>query len=451
MTGKLSEKQDHQSNGKYVDDRSSLRGVLPCPSAAVLTPADGQGGPDLPEDICSISENGQSMALSVTRHAQISRVDLISVLTCGTDTLDIGFYVDWGLGWEERRQIFDERKSKAQGTEGNLIEVSGVRPHIFLPGGKAPNYRYHIKFAEYHCFIAISKVAAKSPNVYVSFTSVALHWELSEHELVDFVRLDVESLGGRVFAHKISRCDLYADFKIPGGLNLEFLRSHKVGRADKTSQFMDGEKLETFYVGSKGSPIQLRIYDKGKEIKKKGTEERWLLIWFIEDSEDVWRIEAQIRRPTLKQFHINTIDDFIKQKADLWKYVTADWFSLRCPDDDNSSRRTIHEFWQKVQSCIEWFGTEEGSQRRYEKKKATFMKWHLTRIVNLCISCAAILRDYDPKSSLQKIYSRTLTMLSNGEFPERVRKKSIELGIPIQIPAEAETDVNAIFRTLTQP
>jgi hypothetical protein len=367
--------------------------------------------------------------------------------TCGIDSLDVGFYVEWGSNWDELKKEFDDHKSDAQGTEGKLINKSGVRPHMFYAGGKAPNYRYHVKFPEYHCFIAISKSTKQSPNVYVSFTSEAIHWELSEIELIELVNQDVESLGGSVIQHKISRCDLYADYRIPGGLNLEFLRSHMVGKAQHTSQFMNGDLLETFYAGNKSSPIQLRIYDKEKEIKKKGTEERWLLIWFVDDSKDVWRIEFQIRRPVLKQYRINSINDLRNQKADLWKYVTGEWFSLRCRDDENQTRRKIHEFWKKIQSCVEYFGSEEGTKRKYEKKKAIFIKWHISRIINQLISCAAILKDYEPESCLMKVSSRILSILDRNEFREDARKKSIEVGISIS--NEVKPDVNDIFEKLT--
>ena len=160
-----------------------------------------------------------------------------------------------------------------------------------------------------------------------------------------------------------------------------------VGKAQHTSHYMDGDLLETFYVGKKSSPIQLRIYDKEKEIKKKGTEERWLLLWSVDDSQDVWRIEFQIRRQILKQYWIYTIDDIRDKKADLWKYVTGEWLSLRCLDNENQARRTIHEFWKKVQSCLEYFGPEKGSKRKYEKKKATSIRWHISRFVNLLIAC----------------------------------------------------------------
>ena len=402
---------------------------------------------DAPSVINVQEMRNQSMAESVTRHAQISISNICEYLICGIDTLDVGFYVNWSANWEDQKKRFDERKLEAHGTDGNLIDITGIRPHIFYPGGKAPNYRYHVKYPEYHAFIAISKSATQSPNIYISFTSEALHWEHSEHELIDLVKHDIESLGGHTITHKISRCDLYADFRISGGLNLDFMRSHMVGRAKNTSQFMNGDQLETFYAGNKSSPIQIRIYDKGKEIKKKGSEGRWLLLWFIDDSQDVWRIEAQIRRQVLKQFRINKIDDLIKKKADLWRYITHDWFSLRNQDNENQARRTVHELWKNVQSCVKYFGAEEGTKRHYEENEAASIDWYMARIKNNLIACAAIKKDYDLESCLQKINNRMLVVTDKDDFAEKARIKSIELGISIK--SEDKQDVRELFRRLT--
>jgi hypothetical protein len=256
----MKEETSHKNPEKHDEREYSLNSVSSqnetiCPSAAAGGPADGQIGNYLSEEISNIPDSSKSTMKFVTHGALISDADKIEYLTCGIDSLDVGFYVDWGSNWDELKKEFDNHKSDAQGTEGNLIDISGVRPHIFYAGGKAPNYRYHVKFPEYHCYIAISKSTRLSPNVYVSFTSEAIHWELSEVELIELVNQDVESLGGSVIQHKISRCDLYADFRMPGGLSLEFLRSHMVGKAQHTSHYMDGDLLETFYAGNKSSPI----------------------------------------------------------------------------------------------------------------------------------------------------------------------------------------------------
>jgi hypothetical protein len=421
----LEKHDESECAGNYF----SAQQTSACPSAAAREPADGQGVNDVYENGCHTHDSGKSMAEFITCHTLISPVNLIDYLTCGIDSLDVGFYVEWNSNWATQRDQFDKRKANAQGTEGILVEESGIRPHIFYAGGKAPNYRYHLKFPECDCYIAITQKAFNSPNVYVSFTSEALHWELSERELIQLLEKDIESFGGVVLFHKISRCDLYADFKIPGGLNLDFLRSHKVGKARKTSHFMNGEKLETFYIGDKGAPLMMRIYDKGVKIKKDGTEARWLLIWFIDDPQDVWRIEAQIRRKILKEYNINTIEDLHKKKADLWKDITDDWITLRYPDNKNQSRRTVHEFWKLVQDCSKLFGSSTGAKRQYEKIKAMKIDWHISRIANHFVSCSAILKDYNFESIIQKVNSKILVKLDFDTFIEKVKKKSIELGI----------------------
>jgi hypothetical protein len=433
-------------NHKKTDERECVNDSVSSQTetafrpAAAPTPADGKAV-EFPVDEKNYnSDSSKSMAESVTRHTLISEIDKIEYLTCGIDSLDVGFYVNWSDDWKELKEKFDDRKVFAQGTEGNVIDVMGVRPHIFYASGKAPNYRYHVKFPEYHCFISTTESALYSPNIYVSFTSEALHSGLSEFELIELVTQDIKSLGGSVLRHKISRCDLYADFRIPGGLSLEFLKSHMVGKSKHTNHYMEGNLLETFYVGKKSSPIQLRIYDKEKEIKKKGNEERWLSIWSVDDPQDVWRIEFQIRRKVLDEYWIDTIDDLKIKKSDLWKYVTGEWFSIRCLDDENQARRTIHEFWKKVQSCIEYFGSESGAKRKYEKKKASSIGWHVSRIVNLLIACATILKDYDPESCWMKITNRMIPLLDREEFSEKARKKSIESGTPVE--NEVKQDVN---------
>ena len=124
----------------------------------------------------------------------------------------------------------------------------------------------------------------------------------------------------------------------------------------------------------------------------------------------------------------------------MWKYLTGEWFSLRCLDNENQARRTIHEFWKKVQSCIEYFGSESGTKRKYEKKKATSIRWHVSRIVNLLIACAVILKDYNLESCWLTVTNRMILFINNEEFRERVKNKSIESGTPIE--NEVKPDVS---------
>src|SRR5690606_9600381 len=103
-------------------------------------------------------------------------------------------------------------------------------------------------------------------------------------------------------------CDLSCDMLIPGGLSMDWLRELKVSRAKSWRPYLDGEQLQTFYVGGNGSELQCRIYDKAIEIARDGAKSWFLDLWKLTELKDVWRIEFQIRRNVLKQFGIDTFD-----------------------------------------------------------------------------------------------------------------------------------------------
>jgi hypothetical protein len=389
---------------------------------------------DLPRSLPS-DFGPESMADSVTRHALISQDGSgIDFLIYGIDTLDVGFYVHWGPNWEDLRAIFDREKEKARDTNGHVIQRDGLRHHIFLPGGQG-NYRYHLHFPEYHAFIAITEKALFSPNLYISFTSQALHLDTTPEELIELVRQDVCAFGGQVFSYKISRCDLYKDFRIPGGLDEDYIRIHMVSRTRSTNTFRKDNKLETFYAGAKGSALVLRLYDKGKKVLNSEDEERWKVIWFTDDVTDIWRVEFQARRNVIKQFGINSIEDLRKKQADLWEYMTGPWFSLRNLDSENQSRRTMTDFWALVHDSSP-FGSKSGAIRQTHQDRAWDRKWYLHRMNSLIIPYSALTKKYTWEDAIRKLIPDLTTLAAESNFKEAVQKKSIEMGI------EFETEQN---------
>ena len=194
----------------------------------------------------------------------------------------------------------------------------------------------------YHLYIGRSALPQRqTPNVYASCNSQSL-WSLSPTDAVALITHEIADLGGRVVGVKPSRCDMTADFEIPGGLSLDFLLSHRVPHQVKHDHHMSGDALETFYHGAKSSPIQLRIYDKALEVARGGTKWWFYKLWGVSLDAAVWRVEFQLRRPILKQFGIHSLDDLSSRAGSLWRYLTAEWCSLRLPDDSNVTRRTVH-------------------------------------------------------------------------------------------------------------
>ena len=269
-----------------------------------------------------------SMMEPVTHHASTPPDKEFQFLLCGIDSLDLGLYVAWGPDWKRRLHLLDKKKQQARKEGGLLIGLPSGRSCIFKPGGKGENYRFHLQFEAYNLFIGKAARPGSSPNVYLSIAAKML-WHNGIETVLSWIAEDLKAIGGGlVQCIKVSRVDLCCDFWVSRGLSYEFLLSHKVTRNDKGKLFLDKNELQTYYVGDAKSPIELRIYNKGLEVKQNGTKLWFLELWRRESTEDIWRIEFQIRRPALKQFGINSIDDLKETQAGLWLYLTSKWFSL---------------------------------------------------------------------------------------------------------------------------
>ena len=69
----------------------------------------------------------------------------------------------------------------------------------------------------------------------------------------------VPGSAGDVGRVRPSRVDLCADFHIPAGLSLDFLRTRLASRSSSHRHHETAGRLETFYIGSAQSPVQARI------------------------------------------------------------------------------------------------------------------------------------------------------------------------------------------------
>ena len=249
------------------------KGKKACLSDATVTETAHRRADSVGPQI-EISKLGKStsMALSVTRHALNPQSRQFKWLLSGIDTLDLGLYVSWGIGWKRRLLDLDKKKQRARAKGGLLIKTPSGRDCVFLPGGKGQNYRYHIQFEAYNVFIGKAAKPGSSPNVYLSISAKTL-WLNGIETALSWIAEDLKAIGGgSILSVKVSRVDLCADFLIPGGMSYGFLLSHKVTRNDKGKLFLGRDELETCYIADAKSPIQLRIYSKGAEVMQGGAK-----------------------------------------------------------------------------------------------------------------------------------------------------------------------------------
>lgn len=374
-------------------------------------------------------DNEAPMAEPVTRHAQNPKVANHQFLLCGIDTLDLGLFVVWDITWASAKAYLAEKKEEVQCTQGTsslLCKTDLGREFLFLPGGKAPNYRYHLHFPEYHVYIAISDKFGKSPNVYVSITAETL-WHVELSTILELLEFDLSFFGGIIEQIQPSRCDLCADFKISPPPDFPFIQEHRVSRSHKSRPWLDGDILETYNCGSPKSPVQIRIYDKGKEIQK--TNKQWFLpLWGVDTSEGVWRVEFQLRRALLHQYRIDTLDDLWQKIGAIWNYLTTEWFSLRLPDDEKTERRTIHPWWLSVQECRDRFGDMSDTRRTFTTDTVEPIQQTLSHIFGRLVSIAAQKGIKDRTKAIYQLSVMLYDKTDDEKFISEYKKKSIKLG-----------------------
>lgn len=367
------------------------------------------------------------MALPVTRHVLIPEEENFEFLISGVDSLDLGPYVHWKPErFGKLLSVFQDLKEKAQAAKGFLDRMPDGRSFLHLPTGKPPNYRYCLKYADYQLYLGITNPPASAPNVYLSLNSKAL-WHKGIMPPIEMLSNDLEQLGGRISKIQPSRVDLCADFYLPGDLSLEFIKKHMVSRSRSISHYAKGDHLETFYAGAPGSPIRLRIYDKGKEIIKSGKP--WFLkLWGKETPVGIWRVEFQLQRSALKEWGIESLDDLTEKLGGLWNYLTTDWFSLRFSDNDKQERRTVLPWWKAVQEKPEGFGSLRKLIKPEKSTELQSLDWYLTHIGGCLPSYAAKRGAKDLTEALNTLQGDLCLYWFEKDFQGELTKRQLRLG-----------------------
>jgi len=176
--------------------------------------------------------------------------------------------------------------------------------------------------------------------------------------------------------------------------------------------------------------VRLRIYDKGKEAQKKG--KAWFPhLWGRDTFTDVWRVEFQLRRPALKQFGVNTVDELRQKMGGIWEYLTGEWFSLRWKDDERQDRRSIHPWWQDVQSCAGKLGPATQVQRIFASDLLASVDWYVSHIAGCLPSFAARLGIHDFNDALNRLGNEVTLYWFDRKYNEEFKKRSIKVGRPL--------------------
>lgn len=244
-----------------------------------------------------------------------------------------------------------------------------------------------------------------------------------------------------IAAVKPSRCDLCADFHVPGGLGLDFFRVCGVPNRLKVTAHMKGNTLETYYIGAKSGSIQIRVYNKSLEIQS--SRKSWFKdVWGEEDPGDVWRVEFQIRRTALRQYHVNSLADLEQKLGGIWENLTSKFYSLRLLDNPNVTRRTVHPWWADVQACSNRFGSVTGITRDLKAANPAALQFYITRAANLLPRFAAIIGVDTLDAAVRDLASAITSHWSERDFAAALAIKRVEEGEAIEATEDSYKEID---------
>ncbi|HOI54063.1 MAG TPA: hypothetical protein PLP01_02330 [Phycisphaerae bacterium] len=350
------------------------------------------------------------------------------LLAANLDTLHLNLYITWDGIWRVLSSHLD-----AHSRTSPYAPFPGLAPYA-VDGqlhvtGEFPGFPFRLRLPT--ATIHLKRTAAppaSSPNAIVHIGSRAL-WTHNCQVCIDQVIKAVAAFGGRIDLIQPSRCDLAADFLLPGGLTDDFLKEHTVARSRKRTIYTDSTgRLESYYVGQ-GGDISLRIYDKERQLATRPDDRSLFLnAWGLTSPRNVWRVEYQLRRERLKGLGVETLDNLTQSLRNLWVHLTTSWASLRLPDNPNQTRRAIHPGWKAVQAAASTWGDDQTLQLRRRPPSRD-----ISGLVNQMAGCLVGLAARTGLETLDAAYRLLGDLLTKTNvalnFPARLAAKRLDLGL----------------------
>lgn len=265
----------------------------------------------------------------------------LSPLIYGFDTVEIAYYListrDGSLDFD--RLVAHRDSLKSSGLR-HLSEVTlGTESFGLASHGTSSGYPVLLANESFTVQCGENNV----PSFFVTYGSLAL-W----HEGVENLHLRFLSWADSVGLvpskpETISRVDYAVDFHLPV---MDFGADHFVSQTIKDVQHRKNGQVQTFRLGQ--DSIVLRVYNKSDEVKEQSGK-YWLhTLWGYE--EDVWRIEYQVRKDTLREFCIGSLANLLSQYGVILSYLAHEHTRLTIPSEDsNRARWQTHPLWKSLQ------------------------------------------------------------------------------------------------------
>lgn len=269
----------------------------------------------------------------------------MKLLLSGIDTIDCAYYLRPSTNCQldfAALGLVREAQLAAKRPEHATVSL-GATDFLLSPRGTTSGYPYLMENAD----TRVQFGEFNNPGFFVTYPSYAL-WQKGAQVLHRQFSEWADTMGlaaGR--SEGLSRVDFAFDFHLP---SIDFDEDCFVTQASKDAQHRKDRKVQTFGMGE--GDIVLRVYDKCAEIREKSKK-----TWFYElwggQSEQVWRIEFQVRKGVLKRFGVRTFQDLFDGSGDVLRFLVHEHTTLRVRQgDSNRSRWPLHPLWVMLQEHV---------------------------------------------------------------------------------------------------
>ena len=270
----------------------------------------------------------------------------MKLLLSGLDTVECAYYLRecLGCGFDFADLAAKREAMRASKRRDPVVVTIGGKDFMLGRGGTQSGYPLMLNSNEQ----AIQCGEFNSPSFFVTYRSDAL-WHKGACQLhAEFNQwaLDLRFVHAR--DEGLSRVDFAFDFELPA---LDFDEDCFVTLASKDAQHRKDRQVQTFRFGQ--GDIVLRVYDKSAEIRES-SDKTWFYPLWGGVTDNVWRVEFQVRKELLKRFSLRTFDDLFGGSGDVLRYLVHEHTTLRVrQDDSNRSRWPLHPLWALLQAHVE--------------------------------------------------------------------------------------------------
>lgn len=266
--------------------------------------------------------------------------------------------------------------------------------------------------------IPLFRVGFKDPtkqkqvkNIFIQFEASGIY-SLGFHGLLNFVKAEFSHLLNFDVTNDdllTSRVDLNAFID---GYDFSTLDADMFRHSFKGSQTIKDECLddisydvesfeyrsrrgiETLYLGSRSSPLYMKIYDKFKEMNSKNSDistmvKRYFFLSNDLKSDHLWNLEFTIKKEVLSQYGVLTVSHLLLLADSIFRDLMSRTVFLGYDLDKISSFRNSknisklppHEIWTKISDSYKFCNYDVDVQRVYKEYKKGSRRWSSDTII----------------------------------------------------------------------